>query len=93
MASTSSQVVDVRAITPGSKPGTPDTLHLRDDESQKDDQKETYSYQLVCSDRRFAALVEQSTGIKLQRRMVKEDDPLTINLVFGLVFVPPEAFR
>ena len=83
----------MRAITPGSKPGIPDTLHLRDDESQKDNQKETYSYQLVCSDRRFTALVEQSTGIKLLRRMVKEDDPLTINLVFGLVFVPPKAFR
>jgi len=93
VASTSSQVVHVRAITPGSKPGTPDTSHLRDDESQKDNQKETYSYQLVCSDRRFTALVEQSTGIKLLRKVVKEDDSLTVNLVFALVFVPPKAFR
>ena len=93
VASTSSQVVHVRAITPGSKPGTPETSRLRENESQKDDGKETYSYQLVCSDRRFAPLVEQSTGIKLLRRVVKDDDPLTVNLVFGLVFVPPKAFR
>ena len=85
LTSTSSQVAHLRPLTPGSKPRTP--------ESQEPEEKETYNYKLVCDDRRYSPLVEQSTGIKLLRKIVKEDDPCAATLVFSIVFVPPKAFR
>ena len=85
MTSTSSQAAHIRPLTPGSKPRTP--------ESQEAEEKETYNYKLVCDDSRHSPLVEQSTGIKLLRKTVKEDDSHAATLVFSIVFVPPKAFR
>ena len=86
MTSTSSQAAHIRPLTPGSKPRTP--------ESQEAEEKETYNYKLVCDDSRYSPLVEQSTGIKLLRKTVKEDDDShAVTLVFSIVFVPPKAFR
>ena len=85
VTSTSSQAAHIRPLTPGSKPRTP--------ESQEAEEKETYNYKLVCDDSRYSPLVEQSTGIKLLRKTVKEDDSHAVTLVFSIVFVPPKAFR
>ena len=84
VASTSSQVAHLRPLTPGSKPRTPES---------QESEEETYKYKLVCDDQRYSPLVEQSTGIKLLRKIVKEDDPHAATLEFSIVFVPPKAFR
>lgn len=73
-----SQAVHVGPTTPGS------TTSLANDDG--------YSCHLTCSDKRYASLVERSTGIKLLgRKCDKEND--TDTLAFNIVFAPPKAFR
>ena len=50
-----------------------------------------YSYQLVCSDSKYSSLIENSVGLKLLKIISDKSDP--VKLVFGIVFIPPKAFR
>ena len=54
-------------------------------------ESDNYSYQLVCSDNEYSSLVMNCVGVKLLRKIASKEDP--IKLVFGIVFVPPKAFR
>ena len=50
-----------------------------------------YSYELVCGDGEYSALIRDSVVVQLLRKTVDGEGP--IKLVFGFVFVPPRAFR
>ena len=50
-----------------------------------------YTYQLVCSDNEHSSLIENSVGLKLLNIISDKSDP--VKLVFGIVFIPPKAFR
>ncbi len=79
VASTTSQAVYIRPANPS----TTTSLATED----------RYSYKLTCSDRRFASLVEHSTGIKLLGRKCDKENEDMVTLAFSIVFVPPKAFR
>ena len=89
VGSTASQAAHIRAITPGSASAIVGT---RGEAVLDSPREEGYLYGLTCSDERVAALVEQSTGIKLLGRSAEQGEGGT-TLVFSIVFVPPMAFR
>ncbi len=76
--STASQAEHIRPATPGSG------NCLTGDDG--------YSYQLTCSEKSYASLVERSTGVKLLGRKSEKEKDVVV-LAFNVVFVPPKAFR
>lgn len=77
-----SKAATFRPVTPNTTAGEPTASSSKSD---------SYLYQLVCSDGEYSALISNCVGIKLIRKITDEEGP--IKLVFGIVFVPPKAFR
>ena len=84
-----SQASHIRPITPGSSAAL---VGAKGEAGLDSLREEGYSYRLTCSDERFSALVEQSTGLKLLGRGAGQGEG-GATLVFSIVFVPPKAFR
>ena len=78
-----SKAATFRPVTPNLEPSSASPLDLS--------KSDCYSYQLVCSETEYATLVQNSVGVKLLRITADQDQP--VKLVFGIVFVPPKAFR
>lgn len=81
-----SKAATFRPVTPNLE--IPTTAGEPTASSSKSD---SYLYQLVCSDEEYSALISNCVGVKLIRKITDEEAP--IKLVFGIVFVPPKAFR